>query len=89
MREDAKKQRLHQRKVDAAVFLHSRYRQKSQTRAQAALQAGLLTCAYGKMPAGLLSLPGCPVTDFRQKQTLRAYSGGSVRDLHPISYSPP
>ena len=29
------------------------------------------------------------MTDFRHVCSLRAYSGGTVRDLHPILYSPP
>ena len=29
------------------------------------------------------------MTDFRHVCGLRAYSGGTVRDLHPILYSPP
>ena len=29
-----------------------------------------------------------PMTDFRQMCALRDYSGGTARDLHPVSYSP-
>ena len=28
------------------------------------------------------------MTDFRQKHSLHAYSGGTVRDSHPVLYSP-
>lgn len=28
------------------------------------------------------------MTGFRLAQSLRAYSGGTVRDLHPVFYSP-
>jgi hypothetical protein len=28
------------------------------------------------------------MTGFRQMQNLHAYSGGTVRDSHPVSYSP-
>jgi len=49
------------------------------------VQAGLLTYASG----GLASLPGFPVAGFRRLQGLGAYSGGTVRDFHPIVYSPP
>ena len=29
-----------------------------------------------------------PMTDFRQMHSLHAYSGGTVRDSHPVIYSP-
>ena len=47
-------------------------------------QAGLLTYASGSHTH---SLPGFPVTDFRHVRGLGAYSGGTVRDSHPIVYS--
>ena len=30
-----------------------------------------------------------PMTDFRHVCSLRVYSGGTARDLHPVLYSPP
>ena len=30
----------------------------------------------------------CPMTGFRLAHSLHAYSGGTVRDLHPVPYAP-
>ena len=48
---------------------------------------GLLTCAFAKEVAklcGSFRLPGFPVTGFRHETTDSTYSGGTVRDFHPI-----
>ena len=47
-------------------------------------QAGLLTYASNSHTH---SLPGFPVADLRPMCGLGAYSGGTVREFHPIIYS--
>ena len=49
-----------------------------------AFQAGLLTCASPVMH----NLPDHSAVEFLLVHNLHAYSGGTVRDFHPVPYSP-
>jgi len=54
--------------------------------------AGLLTCAFLAFARILHCLPGKYsqwLTFIFVRHTSNAYSGGTVRDLHPIPFSPP
>ena len=55
-------------------------------------QAGLLTCAGGKgfLPACSPAFPGTPGGWLSPAESgSGAYSGGTVREFHPVLYSPP
>ena len=47
---------------------------------------GLLTCAYGdgRISTILFAFPENPVTGFRHEKISAAYSGGTVRESHPV-----
>jgi hypothetical protein len=45
-----------------------------------------MICSIIFLSCDIAGLPGFPVTDFRHELCLGAYSGGTVRDSHPIPY---